>query len=253
MLTGLDHTVIVVPDLDGAVAAYTALGFTVTPGGRHSTGTCNALIGLDDGSYLELLAFAEPNPSHRWSPLLRKGGGLADFCAISDDMDSDLARYRGAGITMSEPREMSRTRPDGRTIRWRLSVPPDIAPGTVPFLIEDLTPIEHRRPTATTHGNGVSGIVSVRLVSDELPTTSALYRELLQHPGTDILDGDGKTKGIVFPFGAARIEILARETGSSVHDGHNGYLGGLVVSRAEGAGPIDWKPGDCANVCFMEH
>ena len=66
MLKGIDHLVIVVPELEAAVATYRGLGFTVVPGGRHPIGTHNALIAFTDGSYLELIAFFEPNAQHRW-------------------------------------------------------------------------------------------------------------------------------------------------------------------------------------------
>jgi len=56
ILTGIDH-IIVVAELEAAVASYRGLGFAVVPGGRHPIGTHNALIGLADGSYIELIAF----------------------------------------------------------------------------------------------------------------------------------------------------------------------------------------------------
>ena len=76
MLKGIDHLVIVVPELEAAVASYRGLGFTVVPGGRHPIGTHNALIAFADGSYLELIAFFEPNAQHRWYQRLQQGGGL---------------------------------------------------------------------------------------------------------------------------------------------------------------------------------
>ena len=57
MLKGIDHLVIVVPELEAAVASYRGLGFTVVPGGRHPIGTHNALIAFEEGAYLELIAF----------------------------------------------------------------------------------------------------------------------------------------------------------------------------------------------------
>ncbi|PYM68099.1 MAG: VOC family protein, partial [Candidatus Rokuibacteriota bacterium] len=39
MLSGIDHLVIAVPDLEVARKNYEALGFTVVPGGRHPVGT----------------------------------------------------------------------------------------------------------------------------------------------------------------------------------------------------------------------
>ena len=79
MLQGIDHLVVVVPDLDTAIANYTALGFTVVPGGRHPIGSHNALIAFEDGAYIELLAFYAPNPGHRWYAALQHGGGVAHF------------------------------------------------------------------------------------------------------------------------------------------------------------------------------
>ena len=58
MIQSIDHIVILVRNLEEAIADYTALGFTVTPGGVHADGaTHNALVPFDDGSYLELIAF----------------------------------------------------------------------------------------------------------------------------------------------------------------------------------------------------
>lgn len=52
MFTGIDHVVIAVADLEGAIASYAQAGFTVVRGGRHNIGTHNALIAFADGSYL---------------------------------------------------------------------------------------------------------------------------------------------------------------------------------------------------------
>ncbi|PMP81392.1 MAG: VOC family protein, partial [Roseiflexus castenholzii] len=58
MITCIDHIVILVRDLLAAIDDYTALGFTVTPGGVHADGaTHNALVAFVDGGYLELIAF----------------------------------------------------------------------------------------------------------------------------------------------------------------------------------------------------
>src|SRR4051812_47765066 len=53
-LTGLDHAVIRVDDLDRASDDFAAMGFTLSPRGRHSIGTENrcVMFGFD---YIELL------------------------------------------------------------------------------------------------------------------------------------------------------------------------------------------------------
>ncbi len=52
MITGIDHLVIAAHSLERAVETYRGLGFTVIKGGRHAYGSCNALIGFADGSYI---------------------------------------------------------------------------------------------------------------------------------------------------------------------------------------------------------
>jgi hypothetical protein len=62
MISGLDHLVILVEDLGQAMRGYERLGFVVAPGGEHADGlTRNALIPLHDGSYLEIVAFLDPD------------------------------------------------------------------------------------------------------------------------------------------------------------------------------------------------
>src|SRR3972149_6547866 len=92
MLTAIDHLIIAVPDLEAAVKSYQGLGFAVMPGGRHTgIGTYNALIAFQDTAYLELIAFYEPRPDHRWWAPLQQGGGLVDFCLQTDDLAGDAA------------------------------------------------------------------------------------------------------------------------------------------------------------------
>jgi catechol 2,3-dioxygenase-like lactoylglutathione lyase family enzyme len=91
VLNRLDHLVILVRDLDQAVREYEVLGFTVTPGGEHADGlTRNALIPFRDGSYLELVAFLDPEDPREnvwgWRAFLPSGGGLIDYCAASARM-----------------------------------------------------------------------------------------------------------------------------------------------------------------------
>ena len=129
MLLGIDHLVVAVPDLDTAIRSYTELGFTVVPGGRHPVGTHNALISFADGSYVELIAFYEPSPGHRWWAPLQKGGGLVDFCMQTDDLRGDTAAFRQAGVAIDDPKPLSRARPDGYKLSWVLSIPRDAQRG----------------------------------------------------------------------------------------------------------------------------
>src|SRR5699024_9213950 len=62
MTTHLDHIVIAAPDLNELVTRFTELtGITPVEGGRHNTGSANALVPLSQpaGSYIELIG---PDP-----------------------------------------------------------------------------------------------------------------------------------------------------------------------------------------------
>jgi catechol 2,3-dioxygenase-like lactoylglutathione lyase family enzyme len=167
MLTGIDHIVIVVSDLDRAVTAFTRAGFTVTLGGRHNVGTHNALIGLADSSYIELIAFLDPVPGHPWFKALERGGGLVDFCMRTDDLETDVMKLRAAGAAISDPATMTRDRPDGYRLKWDLAIPHPPDTGQLPFLIRDETPRDERVPRKRSHLNGVTGLKRVTVAAND--------------------------------------------------------------------------------------
>lgn len=207
MLTAIDHLVTVVPELEAAMSSYRGLGFTVTPGGRHPIGSHNALIGLADGSYLELIAFFEPNAQHRWYRRLQQGGGLIDFCLQTDDLDGDVAAFRRAGVPIADRRPLSRVRPDGYTLRWTLSIPDEHA-GVAPFLIADETPREERVPRATAHANGATGIEVVTVAVHDAASVRRWYAAV---PGTAVAPverDDLQASGICVSIGSHRLDFV---------------------------------------------
>jgi hypothetical protein len=140
---GIDHVVIAVADPDeGAAQLERELGLAATGGGRHDAlGTFNRLIWLGD-SYLELVGvFDRALAASSWlgAPTLRTldmGGGLATWAIATDELDHDVAGLRGAGSDLGETIAGERRRTDGRIVRWRISMPPQLGPGEPPFLIE---------------------------------------------------------------------------------------------------------------------
>lgn len=186
MLTGIDHLVILVPQLDTAIRDYQGLGFTVIPGGEHPGGTHNALIAFADGAYIELIAFQDPAaPSHhRWHDYLASGGGLIDFALGSTDLAADVARLNP---TDSEYADFSyqiadgaRTRLDGVQLQWRSAS--GLHAGQLPFLIEDVTPRSLRVPSgeAAQHANDVTGVLSVTVAVRHLETAKQRFGQLLE-------------------------------------------------------------------------
>src|SRR5919197_4046420 len=121
----LDHIVILVGDLSAASADYTALGFTVAPGGEHADGLShNALIPFADGSYLELISFRGPVPEDH--PFYRPGmvEGLVTYALLPGDIARVVAEAGERGLALSGPTPGGRVRPDGQRIAWQTARPP---------------------------------------------------------------------------------------------------------------------------------
>jgi catechol 2,3-dioxygenase-like lactoylglutathione lyase family enzyme len=182
MLIGIDHLVILVRNLEKAVDTYRDLGFQVLQGGQHPYGTHNALVTFQDGSYLELIAFMEPEKphDHRWYRFLDRPG-LVDFAIGTDDLEIELGRVRGAGVSYEGPKPGARKRPDGQQLEWRTAPPPDDRAGELPFLIDDISERTLRVPggDAAEHANGVTGIQSLVVAVRDLDEATEEYEALL--------------------------------------------------------------------------
>jgi hypothetical protein len=184
----LDHVVYVARDLAEAVEDHKRRGFTVTPGGEHAGGvTHNALVCFADGSYLELVAFRRPDPTHRWWNHAANGG-FADFAVLSDDLAQDLSSLKD--LVVREAAEGGRTRPDGVSLRWRAA----FLRAPLPFLIEDLTPRDLRVPggDAARHANGVTGVATLVVAAREERSVDGSYERLRARgaPEIQILSAD---------------------------------------------------------------
>jgi catechol 2,3-dioxygenase-like lactoylglutathione lyase family enzyme len=215
MLRGIDHIVIVVPDLALAQKSYEALGFTVVPGGRHPVGSHNALIALADGSYIELIAFYEPSPQHKWWQPLQKGGGLVDVCMQTDDLLADTAAFRRAGVAIDDPAPLSRVRPDGYQLKWVLSIPRERYKGVAPFLIQDETPRDERVPRQRQHPNGAAGIGTLTIAVDDVAAVRGWYEDALGRPGQPIVRPELAAGGVRLTIGPHALEVLAPREAAS--------------------------------------
>jgi hypothetical protein len=102
----IDHVIYGTVELDAAAARVNAdLGLTAVPGGRHDgIGTHNRIVPLGGGSFLELLAIADPEEA-RGSALgaalqagIARGDGLLGWAVAVDDLRPVAARL-GTSIT----------------------------------------------------------------------------------------------------------------------------------------------------------
>jgi catechol 2,3-dioxygenase-like lactoylglutathione lyase family enzyme len=212
MFTGIDHVVIVVQELESAIAGYSRAGFAIVRGGTHPIGTHNALIAFADGSYLELIAFLKRDTGHPWQSALNKGGGVIDFCMRTDDLEADASSMRRAGAKIGNPYQLTRDRPDGYHLSWLLAVPEPPFSGRVPFLIKDETPRDERVPRDRSHRNGASGIRTLAIAVDDPGTTSRYYARVLGSPGVPLNRPDLDATGVSFTIGPNEVQLLVSKS-----------------------------------------
>ena len=142
MHSELDHLVWAVPELTAGVDEMARrTGVTATAGGRHpGIGTHNALLDLGERRYLEILA---PDPSQdRFSSFGSLIHGieqprLLTWAARTDDIRAVACSARAAGMSPGPTLALSRRRPDGTSLSWRLMQVGGHDRGPlVPFFIE---------------------------------------------------------------------------------------------------------------------
>ena len=139
----IDHIIITTPKLEtGMDWVEERLYYRPVPGGKHPNwGTHNALLGLGEHCYLEVLA---PDPS---LPTPQRGRWLADYCALgtgwaswavaSSNLPKTAQELVSIGIDLGAIRSGSRMSTGGSLLEWQLT-DPYILPwdGYFPFLID---------------------------------------------------------------------------------------------------------------------
>ncbi|MCX5051888.1 MULTISPECIES: VOC family protein [unclassified Streptomyces] len=139
----LDHLVLATPELAATVADFARrTGVTPVPGGAHvGFGTRNHLVALGGAGYLEIIG-PDPEQSAPDGPrpfdVDRLVAARTVTWAISPpDLDLAVAAARARGYDPGPVLQMSRRRPDGTLLEWRLTDGDTAHPsGLVPFLID---------------------------------------------------------------------------------------------------------------------
>ncbi|OAN55308.1 hypothetical protein A6A04_11240 [Paramagnetospirillum marisnigri] len=176
-ITGLDHVIIAVRDLEAAAATFRRLGFTLSSKGVHAEwGTANYCVMFGE-DYLELLAaVAEGGPADHVRAFTAGREGLMGLVFGSDDAEADCLR-----LGLDVPGSLSRTVETAHgpeLARFKAQpLPPDTTPGVPSFLCQHLTPDVLRQSGWTEHGNGARGIAAVTaLVADPIGLMAAWDR-----------------------------------------------------------------------------
>jgi hypothetical protein len=180
----IDHVTIAGSNLDSLRESFARMGLATDYGGPHANGVTHmALLGFDDGSYIELISTLEQKKqptSYWWERFITGDGGPCSWAIAANDVSAEAKRITRLGIPVRGPQTASRQRPDGRLVEWDSAFIGEGDPGTVlPFIIKDRTPREWRvAPSASVTGSELRGIVRAVILASDLSTTSSLFRKV---------------------------------------------------------------------------
>jgi hypothetical protein len=161
----IDHIVVDVRDrMEEGARRYRALGFTLTPLGKHSLGSANhlAIFGRD---YLELLGTDQPGGTLR-PDLAGYPIGLNGLVFLTRDAEALQSRQQGRGVPVQGVLNFFRpvVYPDGSKADARFNVvrlDPAAAFDGRTYWCEHLTPEQVWRAEWQDHANGALGVARV--------------------------------------------------------------------------------------------
>ncbi len=130
VMAELDHLIFASRDIDEGAALIEGLtGTLAVPGGPHvGLGTHNHLLTFDERTYFEIIGIDpdQPDPAHprpfgldrQERPVL---AGYAIHPSEGETLEDVVATMNAAGFDPGPIAEMSRAKPDGELITWRLT------------------------------------------------------------------------------------------------------------------------------------
>lgn len=216
-IIGLDHALIGVADLEAARESYRALGFTVTPRGRHfGWGTANYCI-MFEGDYLELLGIVDPsafvNDLDRF--LVEHGEGLLGLAFATEDSAEAVHALAEAGIAVEAPKRLSRALelPEG-SVEPRFSLlqlPREATPGLSAFLCQHLTRDLVWQAPWLSHANSALGVRAIHGRLADPAAAAPAYRALLGEDAVSLADGL-----LELSVGRCRLRLMTPERAAGV-------------------------------------
>src|SRR3954471_5055777 len=207
MLPILDHLVFDVRDRMAAGAArLAALGFQLTPMGKHSLGSANHLAVFAE-DYLELLGTDVPGGPLR-PDIASYPVGLNGLVFKTGDAEALSARLLAAGVPALPAQSFHRPvdLPDGgrddarfRTVRLDRAAAFD---GRV-YWCEHLTPQHVWRPEWQGHPNGAAAVARVLLSVRDPERQAATFRRMFGEAAV----GAGADGRVLLPCGPVTVEV----------------------------------------------
>ncbi|MEL6725370.1 MAG: VOC family protein [Pseudomonadota bacterium] len=213
MAQAMDHFVWGVPDFDQGCAEIESLfGVAPEPGGSHPAhGTCNALLSLGTGLYLEIMAPDKPQPGSTGARLAELDApGLVTWVLRRNDLSalSESVARQTLGVTALGPIETERLTLEGDRLVWELLflVAHEFG-GLVPFFIDWR---ETTHPAITSLNAGT--FKSLELQSPR----AAQLNALLTGVGADVLAGEAQQDQLTARFEGKSGEVVLRSTPESL-------------------------------------
>jgi len=207
-ITGIDHTLVGVRDLEAARSTWATLGFTLTPRGRHiGWGTGNYCIMLESG-YIELLGVVDPSQFlNNLDGFLKKREGLMALAFGTDNPAQCAEDLKESGVVFEGPKGLKRKLelPEGEVLPEfeLLYLDRAATPGLNAFITHHRTPELIRRPEWLRHANRAKRLRSVTVVTEDPVRTVIGYLPLF---GPDRIQvSDAMT---VVDTGAGRIRFV---------------------------------------------
>jgi hypothetical protein len=133
----IDHVMVGVSNLERAVSDFEkATGFRPVFGGKHPSGTQDALVSLGNGTYLELIAPPSDAKPSQPGDLAKLDKPTPIGWALSA-ADAQLLRERLSknGFPLTDLKAGSRLTPSGATLRWETFGLKDESQGAPLFII----------------------------------------------------------------------------------------------------------------------
>ena len=257
----IDHVVVDVRDrMEEGARRYRALGFTLTPMGKHSLGSANhlAILGRD---YIELLGTDVPGGTLR-PDLAGFPVGLNGLVFLARESDRLQAQQQGRGVPVQgvlnffrpvEYPDGSRANAQFNVVRLDLGAAFD---GRM-YWCEHLTPEHVWRPEWQDHANGATGVARVLLSVRDPARQAALFTRIFG-PAHMAEGPDGRRvlkagEAVVefAPHAAVRAELGAAAPDPAGRGDHMALLGLKVrdlaateaVLRANGVAGVASLPG----------
>lgn len=178
----VDHVVFAGTDIEAMRSALAGVGLDPEYGGEHSNGvTHNYMLGLPDGSYLELISTVDPGAeSPWWNEPIHGDAGPCAWAIDVEDIEAEADRLAGLGIGVEGPTAHTRERPDGVEVAFDLAVLGEHGLGAkYPLLIHDRTPRSDRIDVGESVGDtALTGVREVVVAVPDAEPEVAAFRRL---------------------------------------------------------------------------